>query len=216
MPRIVLGLLSAALLIAFGWPSVASGGCDKDTDCKGARICENQVCVSPAAPRCEKDTDCEGDKLCEKEVCVEPQGKATPQVGGGAADRSRLQELLNTSVCGGAWASGKGKLRKAQVTEYGLKCMGATMSSYDFCDGGFDIRDSVWYCAGDSYKIAARTTHWTEMSYVDVLENTIAENNKFCVAINARKCITITNYRGVAEEVATLLSRVSGVPRRRP
>ena len=28
-------------------PAPATGGCDKDTDCKGDRICENRVCQSP-------------------------------------------------------------------------------------------------------------------------------------------------------------------------
>ena len=54
------------------------GGCGKDTDCKGDRICSSGVCVSPSkprpaappAPRCERDSDCDRG-ICFEGVCRE-------------------------------------------------------------------------------------------------------------------------------------------------
>lgn len=35
---------------AAGEAAPASGGCSKDTDCKGSRVCDRGACVEPAAP----------------------------------------------------------------------------------------------------------------------------------------------------------------------
>jgi hypothetical protein len=62
-------------------PAYAQGGCSKDTDCKGTRVCEDGRCVEPPSAAaepppapvpapCQKDTDCGGDLVCENSVCV--------------------------------------------------------------------------------------------------------------------------------------------------
>jgi hypothetical protein len=38
----------AAAVVAPAEPAPASGGCSKDTDCKGSRVCQQGVCVEPA------------------------------------------------------------------------------------------------------------------------------------------------------------------------
>ena len=65
------GTLACAILGVCSHPLHA--GCEKDTDCKGDRICEDGVCQDPApASDCEKDTDCLGDLICEEWACVPP------------------------------------------------------------------------------------------------------------------------------------------------
>lgn len=48
------------------------GGCTKDTDCKGDRICVDGECTNPERG-CSTDMDCPGDKICLDKRCVSPQ-----------------------------------------------------------------------------------------------------------------------------------------------
>ncbi|MBS2022631.1 MAG: hypothetical protein JST92_09490 [Deltaproteobacteria bacterium] len=53
-----------------------AGGCGKDTDCKGSRVCIKHVCVDPPAVRaCGKDTDCPGEEICLAKKCQLPKPK---------------------------------------------------------------------------------------------------------------------------------------------
>ena len=53
-------------------------GCQKDTDCKGERICDiaTNTCVDPmvTVEGCTVDTDCKGDRVCDPATkkCVDP------------------------------------------------------------------------------------------------------------------------------------------------
>ena len=61
-------------------PPPAAGGCTKDTDCKGDRLCQAGQCVfaqpaaasapPPPAAGCAKDTDCKGNRVCQAGQCV--------------------------------------------------------------------------------------------------------------------------------------------------
>ena len=42
--------LAATLAVSLAWSSPALAGCEKDTDCKGDRICEQGACVTPQVP----------------------------------------------------------------------------------------------------------------------------------------------------------------------
>jgi hypothetical protein len=58
-----------------GRGSTEGGGCGKDTDCKGDRICVDARCVEPQArtvEECGKDTDCPGDLVCRRGRCQAP------------------------------------------------------------------------------------------------------------------------------------------------
>lgn len=65
---------------------VDAGGCLKDTDCKGTRICQQGQCVEPTKvdptkKACTKDTDCPGDEICTNKACGKagaPPASATP------------------------------------------------------------------------------------------------------------------------------------------
>jgi len=66
-------LFLCGLTLAFlSWPSTVKAGCEKDTDCKGDRICVEGTCVSPGAQGCQKDTDCPGDEVCADGACKQP------------------------------------------------------------------------------------------------------------------------------------------------
>jgi hypothetical protein len=60
-------------------PATGLGGlCDRDSDCKGQRICVDHHCAWPApAPSqgCIKDTDCPGDEICVSLQCQAPARK---------------------------------------------------------------------------------------------------------------------------------------------
>lgn len=71
-------VLTVLVLLAMVWPSVALAGCEKDTDCKGDRICENEKCVSPA------------------QAAPSPSSPS-------AKDVQRLEDLLNKTQCGGSF-----------------------------------------------------------------------------------------------------------------
>jgi hypothetical protein len=71
--------MAVLAFVATSRPAYAQGGCSKDTDCKGTRVCEDGRCVEPPQPgaepapaliACQKDTDCDGDLVCENRVCV--------------------------------------------------------------------------------------------------------------------------------------------------
>jgi hypothetical protein len=76
--RLRPGWVPAASGPSFGTmppPPDTSGGCTKDTDCKGDRICVSGACVSPRptppkskALECEKDSDCSAG-ICFDGVC---------------------------------------------------------------------------------------------------------------------------------------------------
>jgi len=56
-------------------PTTGVGGlCDRDSDCKGQRICVDHRCTwaAPAPPRCSKDTECPGDAICVNLQCQAP------------------------------------------------------------------------------------------------------------------------------------------------
>ena len=58
----------------------AHAGCEKDTDCKGERICAptGQCIDPPLSVPCTKDTDCPGQQLCGTAgVCEEPGGASS-------------------------------------------------------------------------------------------------------------------------------------------
>ena len=58
-------MLAPALTLALALGGVAHAGCEKDTDCKGDRICSAAgACVAPTPTGCDKDTDCPGDQIC--------------------------------------------------------------------------------------------------------------------------------------------------------
>lgn len=44
-----IAAFTATLFVLAHSPDVHAAGCEKDTDCKGDRICENSACVSPSA-----------------------------------------------------------------------------------------------------------------------------------------------------------------------
>jgi len=71
-----VAIVCALAAMALAVPTAASA-CDKDTDCKGDRICEQGKCVSPVPTgRCGKDTDCPGNEICEENRCISP-GQST-------------------------------------------------------------------------------------------------------------------------------------------
>lgn len=89
--------LLPALTLTFGMaflgqPSdVLAGGCEKDTDCKGDRVCDNGNCVAPGgatapppAAGCTKDTDCQAGAYCVSGACVTESGQP-PAAGTGQA-----------------------------------------------------------------------------------------------------------------------------------
>lgn len=70
--RIVAGVISAACLLV-GVPTASA--CSSDNECKGDRICDNQVCsypkqTAPAAGACRADVDCPASNLCMAGVCT--------------------------------------------------------------------------------------------------------------------------------------------------
>lgn len=77
--RRALGLLASVCALVAAAPARA---CDKDTDCKGTRVCVAKACVlAPVAPPpCRKDTECSGDAVCEVGRCVPPPAVQPPVV----------------------------------------------------------------------------------------------------------------------------------------
>lgn len=84
---------------------VRAGGCGKDTDCKGDRVCQSGACVSagaapaptaaptadPAAPStagCQTDADCPSTHQCMSGACVSGEPAAAPAAPPAAATAS--------------------------------------------------------------------------------------------------------------------------------
>ena len=81
-------MLFAALgvLVCVGPARAQESGCAKDTDCKGARICLNRVCVEPPpVVACGRDLDCPGDDICVEKKCSKPKKKGRGAPGTPAA-----------------------------------------------------------------------------------------------------------------------------------
>jgi hypothetical protein len=68
--------------------SAFAAGCEKDTDCKGDRLCVKGECISEESAeaaerpksggpsisaRCKADIECKGNHLCDRGACVDPQ-----------------------------------------------------------------------------------------------------------------------------------------------
>jgi len=98
MTRFPTLIILPALCLGFLWPVEARGGCEKDVECKGNRICEDGKCVAPggagpgvapgtwtsptgmppppaAPPLCARDTDCKGERVCVEGECKAPAKK---------------------------------------------------------------------------------------------------------------------------------------------
>lgn len=92
MTRFSTLLILPALCLGTLWSGEARGGCEKDVECKGNRICEDGKCVAPggggpgvepgtwtspsgmppppeAPPLCTMDTDCKGERVCVEGEC---------------------------------------------------------------------------------------------------------------------------------------------------
>jgi hypothetical protein len=72
-----LSLIATTFVLLFSATSADAGGCEKDTDCKGDRICEASTCVSPTPAPANGDGD--GDE--NKEAAAEgdaAEAKAEP------------------------------------------------------------------------------------------------------------------------------------------
>ena len=66
-------LVALGVLVCVGPARAQEAGCARDTDCKGARICQNRVCVEPPAQVvCGRDLDCPGDDICVDKKCSPP------------------------------------------------------------------------------------------------------------------------------------------------
>jgi hypothetical protein len=57
------------------WADVPTG-CTADSECKGGRTCEAEVCIAPRPAACSKDIDCAGELICDAAVCVVPRTPA--------------------------------------------------------------------------------------------------------------------------------------------
>lgn len=63
--------VSLLLLLALAAKG-ARADCDRDSDCKGGRVCAASRCVQRSA--CARDRDCPGDQVCDRNSCVAPAG----------------------------------------------------------------------------------------------------------------------------------------------
>ena len=78
-------LVALGVLVCAGSAAAQESGCAKDTDCKGARTCQNRGCVDPpAVVACGHDLDCPGDDICVDKKCS-PPGAAKKKKGAGTA-----------------------------------------------------------------------------------------------------------------------------------
>lgn len=85
---------------------VRAGGCQKDTDCKGDRVCQSGACVSPAAAPapgptptaeptapstagCQTDADCPSTHQCMSGACVSGEPAAPPAAATASAPPSQ-------------------------------------------------------------------------------------------------------------------------------
>jgi hypothetical protein len=82
------GLCAGALLGSLCLGELATdaraGACEKDTDCKGGRVCSAGECVEPqASQKCQSDKDCSGDLVCNNGACSvrQPVAQAPPAGG---------------------------------------------------------------------------------------------------------------------------------------
>jgi hypothetical protein len=89
--RVALAALSASVCALSALPAAAQegGGCAKDTECKGSRICVNRVCVDPPpVVACTRDVDCPGDDVCVEKFCAAPVGAAARGAGSAAKKKA--------------------------------------------------------------------------------------------------------------------------------
>lgn len=87
-------LCAASSALASAAAAQDGGGCAKDTECKGSRICVNRACVDPApVVACARDVDCPGDELCVEKVCASAAaavaGASAPAKGAGSASKKK-------------------------------------------------------------------------------------------------------------------------------
>ena len=113
-----MGLAVAALVCSFA--NTSRAGCEKDTDCKGDRICHQGDCAfledvrppaPPPEPGCTADADCEGAEQCVSGVCTAP-----PDPVPGACQASsdcRVSEKCVAGVCADEPGLGPGECKVA-------------------------------------------------------------------------------------------------------
>jgi hypothetical protein len=104
--------------------STSAGGCAKDDDCKGNRVCRGGECYDPsAAPGCAKDVDCKGDRVCRNGECVDASAaggcsKDADCKGGRTCVKGQCVEAVkcagNDADCPGDLVCVKGTCRSAK------------------------------------------------------------------------------------------------------
>ena len=107
-PGLLVGLVLCAALASPSAVAQEAGGCGKDTDCKGSRVCIKRVCVEPPLVRsCGKDTDCPGDEVCDGKKCMLPKPKAAgkgnfkffaPEMHEAARERQLMESDLRVAL----------------------------------------------------------------------------------------------------------------------
>lgn len=82
-----MGLRSSWLLVLLGLVAgAARADCERDSDCKGGRICIANQCIEKKY--CMRDRDCPGDQVCDRNTCIAPRVTTTmPSRGYGGASR---------------------------------------------------------------------------------------------------------------------------------
>jgi hypothetical protein len=72
MNRLFALAVLAPCLLAAG----ARADCDRDSDCKGGRVCVANKCIE--RKYCVRDKDCPGDQVCDRNNCTAPNAAVLP------------------------------------------------------------------------------------------------------------------------------------------
>jgi hypothetical protein len=130
---LTLGMVLSLATVGCTSGSDGSETCARDTDCKGARVCDQGVCADPPAA-CQAPADCGAGMQCRSGACV-PEGA----------------ECALDSDCAAGETCEAGDCRPAQVAAYGWCCLNdtyydcASKSAFDLCVG-FDLDACMAAC----------------------------------------------------------------------
>lgn len=68
-------ILSLGLVLFLA--GAARADCERDSDCKAGKVCQQNRCVAPVS--CSRDSDCSGNQICDRNQCVQPKGSGFDQ-----------------------------------------------------------------------------------------------------------------------------------------
>jgi len=208
------------LVLAIGWPASVSAGTVKTFTLKDGTTITGAVIDEGETHYLVKTDDGETVRVPYSEVdAVEADASpgandsAVPPNAEEPVDPDHLREKLQALLGHSTW------IQPSEVTvlKYGIRVDWGIFNRADvFCPGVIEKKGLYYRCSRMRMKLAAKTTHWSEMAPPRTIGGDIEFSGRvkagvYCVAISARHCLAVTREKETAQEIADLVRALSAL-----